>query len=473
MLRGPVVPDLGDRCLLSLALALVLFSSLGCSGLGKRRTPPPPPPPAAIVEDKIALTPAKAPEPDPPVRRGLRTKGELAAEMAELDVLGRKLGASAHKIETPCRNTKCEQKALDSFFKRLDKLDRVKDGVVRIIQLGDSHIAADYITRTTRAQLQDRFGNAGRGFVPADQRAEYGGRRVERKGWERLRCVDPKGPGNPFGFAGMYLESEHNGAELTYELEPDDDDLVLYYQAQPKGANLKIFAESELLATVPTKNKKARGLVERIEIPEHRLGAAIPPAVLKVTADGPNVKFFGLSFESLKAGVLYDSIGPVGADARVYLQMDQTSMAEQLDALRPDLVVLMVGGNDALMIRKGERTLEDVRTDHEALITQMQRHLPTSECLVFGPMDAAERMSDGRLVSKTFIKEVRDLQREISLKKGCAFWDAYEAMGGAGSFGRWLREGIMNEDLIHPRAKGGDLIGHLFAQALINAYLGK
>lgn len=445
----------------------------GCSALNRKPVRPPPVEDKIPLTEKVALPPAKAPEEDPPVRRGLRTRGELAAEMAELDKLGKTLGGSALKIERPCRTPKCETKALDGFFKRMDKLDRVKDGVVRVLQLGDSHIAADYITRTTRAQLQDRFGNAGRGFVAADQRAEYGGRRIDRKNWERLRCVDPKGPGNPFGFAGMYLESQSSGAELTYELEPDDDDLVIYYQAQPKGANLKVFAETELLATVSTKNKKAKSLVERIEIPEHRLGGAVPPTLLKIAADGPNVKVFGLSFESLKPGFLYDSIGPVGADARVYLGMDPVSMGEQLDALRPDLIVIMVGGNDALMIRKGERTIAQVKADHEALITRLQGHLPTADCLVFGPMDAAERLNDGTLVSKTFIKEVRDLQRELALQKGCAFWDAYEAMGGAGSFGRWLKAGIMNEDLIHPRAKGGDLLGHLFAQALINAYLGK
>ncbi|CAN0493538.1 unnamed protein product, partial [Discosporangium mesarthrocarpum] len=30
----------------------------------------------------------------------------------------------------------------------------------------------------------------------------------------------------------------------------------------------------------------------------------------------------------------------------------------------------------------------------------------------------------------------------------------------------------MNQDLVHPRSKGGELMGHLFARAFMNAYLG-
>ena len=61
--------------------------------------------------------------------------------------------------------------------------------------------------------------------------------------------------------------------------------------------------------------------------------------------------------------------------------------------------------------------------------------------------------------------------REESLKRGCAFWDMHSAMGGVGSAGRWFEAKIMSEDLVHPRGKGAEILGHLFVAALERARL--
>ena len=189
-------------------------------------------------------------------------------------------------------------------------------------------------------------------------------------------------------------------------------------------------------------------------------------------ADGTGAQIFGLSFESTESGLIYDSIGPVGADAKVYLALNQNSFKQHLKALAPDLVVLMIGGNDALMVRQQKRSLDDVRRHHEQLVANLRKYLPDSDCLLIGPMDAGETREDGTIGSKQFLGDVRDIQLAVAKQNGCAFWDTFAAMGGEGSFGRWFDQGIMNEDMVHPRAKGGDLVGHLFAGALINAYLG-
>ncbi|MEL6189067.1 MAG: hypothetical protein AAFU79_30975 [Myxococcota bacterium] len=85
-------------------------------------------------------------------------------------------------------------------------------------------------------------------------------------------------------------------------------------------------------------------------------------------------------------------------------------------------------------------------------------------------MDAAERRG-GTLRTRAYVQEVLELERKVAKAEGCAFWDAWRAMGGEGSFGRWMAKGLMNPDLVHPRRRGGDLLGHLFAAALSRAYL--
>ena len=401
-------------------------------------------------------------------RRGL----PASRDGEDLNALARRLGAQPGVIERPpCVDPTCGRLALDRLFTRLDDLDAGRRRAVRILHLGDSHIAADYITRVIRERLQQRFGRAGRGFVMVDQRVEYGGRRVDRRNWKRTRMVDADGAGMPFGFSGIALESLRPKAEMSFALAPEDDEVGLYYHATPKGPKMEVFAEEESLGEANGRSEPAKSVVARFEIPEHALGRASPPTRLWVVADGAGAKVFGLSFESLQPGVLYDALGPVGADARTWRELDQGSMRAHIEAAAPDLLVLMVGGNDGLAVRKGQRTLADVRRDHEVLIASLKAAAPDADCLLWAPMDAGERVG-GKVVSKQYIREIRDLQQQVAETAGCAFWDVWEAMGGADSFGRWLAvPGVMNEDLVHPRAKGGDLLGHLFVAAFLEAYL--
>lgn len=403
-------------------------------------------------------------------RRGARPLVQTP-ELVRLDALARHLNAAPRPLERPCGNALCTRRVLERVFKKLDKLDAKRTGRVRILQLGDSHIAADYITRTIRDSLQARFGNAGRGLVAIGQKERYGGRALSRSGWNRNRIVDEGQAGLPYGVTGMIIESTRAGAEATFTLVPEDDEVQVHYHAQPGGGAFRVYADGEELMYVDTDAAKPESRAAVVPIPMHRMGDVVPPEVLRIRADGPNVRLMGLSFESEQPGVILDAIGPVGADAEVYLTFEQASMRAHMRALKPDLVVLMVGGNDALAVRKASRSLDEVRQQHADLIAAVKQHVPDAECLLWAPMDAGERLEDGLVVSKRYIEEIRDLQRETALEMGCAFWDTYESMGGSGAFGRWLQEGIMNSDMVHPRAKGGDLMGHLFARALMETYL--
>ena len=384
--------------------------------------------------------------------------------------LAKRVGAYPARIQAPCQNSLCTRRSLGRLFTKLDRIDEARQGVARILILGDSHIAADYISRAVRDRLQHRFGNAGRGFIAIDQKAQYGGRRISKAHWSRTRIVDGDGPGRAFGFAGMRLDSERAGARMAFELEPDDDDVVAYFLGSPRSGTLSFYVDSRRISQVVTTMEAIESGVHRVPIPEESNGAAGPQRRLEIVAQSPSTALFGLSFESSQSGVIVDAIGPVGADASVYLSMNRRSLKQHLRALKPDLIMLMIGGNDALAIRKGIRTPLEVEEDHRALVQRLRSALPSADCLLWAPLDAGVRVK-GRIRSKPDLPEIRDMQRRVAKDMRCSFWDTYESMGGQGAFGRWFEEKLMNRDLIHPRAKGGDLLGHLFAAALIDAYL--
>lgn len=386
-----------------------------------------------------------------------------------LDSLAKQLGAEPFKIEAPCVDDSCPRNALDRVFKRLDELERTHDGVVRILHLGDSHVAADYITGTIRHSLQYRFGDAGRGFVAIDQRSEYGGRRLHRKGWKRTRIVDLGRAGMPFGFSGMSLESRKPGAKVDFVLNGEDAVVTVFYHATRNGGRVKVMLGDLVIGDFDTHAQSEESKAQTFKVPGAG-GVGRRGDDLSLVADDAGAKVFGISFENGNSGIFYDSIGPVGADARVYMSLNQKSFKEHLQALKPDLIVMMVGGNDALAMRKGIRTLEDVRTDHERVLKAVKTALPEADCMLWSPMDAGE-MENGKIVSKKFISEVRNMQRAAAEKMGCAFWDMFESMGAEGAFARWHKQGIMNDDLVHPRAAAGELLGHLWASSFLEAYL--
>ena len=442
---------------------VVLAISFGCANPSRRKR-------QRAFEARQARIEADANKDDVPAWRKRDRPRMSTPTIKSFMKLGESVGAQPISIDAPCLDRGCKRRALGRFFEKLDRIEEDQQGVARILILGDSHIAADYIARTIRERLQRRFGNAGRGFVAIDQKAQYGGRRLSKNHWARTRIVDGDGPGQAFGFSGMRLDALRPGAELEFELEDDDDDVVAYFISQPQGAPLSFFVADESIGRLPTQSDRPLSRIHRIAMPGRVGTDKSLPKRLRIVSEGPRAALFGLSFESYESGIIIDAIGPVGADASVYLQMDGDSFRRHLRALDPDLVMLMIGGNDALAVRKGDRTMKQVGQDHLSLLRRIKKSLPDADCLIWSPLDAGVR-KDGRIESKANLADIRDLQKKVAKRARCAFWDTYEAMGGRGSFSRWFEKDLMNRDLIHPRSKGGDLLGHLFATSFMNAYL--
>ncbi len=370
-----------------------------------------------------------------------------------LDEIAKATGFEARAVEEPCRKAGpagCEVRALDGL-----RTDLRTSSTVRIGVLGDSHVAADYITSMIRHRLQSCWGEAGRGLVQPDQSLRFGGRRLRRSGFRRERVVEARGVGRAYGLTGNALVSA-GPASSSYRVRPTDTWVRLYIESGNAPARVHTGTVSLSLPATP-------------RLVEWRLRPPPGSGRLTVMTKDPGLRVVGLSFERAQAGVQVDAVGPVGAEARVYLQLDRRSFVEHLRLRDYSLVVLLLGGNDAHKIRKGWWTIERVDRQFRRVVTVLQAALPGASCLLVSPMDAGRRV-DGRIVGKPAIDEVRDRMRQVAIDHGCGFWDLFEAMGGTGSVARWVRAQAMNsEDLVHPRRSAADLIGRGFARALVEA----
>ena len=100
------------------------------------------------------------------------------------------------------------QKALHPIFEKIKKIQADKRGKINIVHLGDSHIQADFFSGKFRQNLQQNFGDGGRGFVFPYSLAKTNGpsdmRFSSNESWESQRNIYPDN-GNPVGLSGFAL----------------------------------------------------------------------------------------------------------------------------------------------------------------------------------------------------------------------------------------------------------------------------
>jgi lysophospholipase L1-like esterase len=412
------------------------------------------------------------------VRKGL----EITKDARRLRRMATVLKAKGAKIENPCVRQGaegCEATALDPFFVRLDAIDAFSSNEpssqtgsapqARVVALGNSLVASDHITDIVRERLNERFGDAGRGYLLPDRLSKIAGRRVRTgrgKGAWKINTFAQKKPQTKFfGFAGSHHQSNRKGDQITWALRGSSE-AKLFWLTHEKGANFEISIDGETQKQIANSSGPQESRIFDMEIPAGS-------KKMQLIADGPNVVLYGVALKRPNAGVSWDTVGVPASDARMYVdKVDPAIFASQLAARDPTLVVVMVGGNEVRSMSFGWTTLEKVKTSYEEFLDLVKSSVPDAACLGVAPIDAAKATAAGaRLTTRKQILEVVAMQKEVAKAKGCGYFDLFSAMGGAGSLQRFHRKRLVNDDLVHPRGKGGDVLGQLFADALFDAYV--
>jgi len=385
------------------------------------------------------------------------------------EALRERMGSKHVDIELGCRRKSqagCEEHGLAPFFAALNELREDKRRTpVRVVHLGDSLIASDHITDVIRARLQERHGSGGKGLLYID-RPTGAGRTVRAgsasEGWQISRIIDRNYPKDRLGLTGVAFASAGTGTQTARFSVEGARTAELFFLTQPNGGTVQFSADGKPLHRLLTRFEPSGVAFSRFTLPEGT-------KTLSLQALG-KVELHGLSLENGQPGIVYDTVGLPGATAEVFMRTQRGAFRSQLRYRRPALVVMMVGGNEAFYISRNRITPAEVRSTAEHFVKTVREAVPDSACLVMAPLDAAVRTMGGELIARRGSSEVGAILREVALEAGCAYWDALTAMGGEGSSIKWLSAGLLNEDLVHPRARGSDLLGHLFDFALQRAY---
>jgi lysophospholipase L1-like esterase len=319
-----------------------------------------------------------------------------------------------------------------------------------ILQIGDSHTAADYFTAELRQKLQARYGNGGVGYLDAGKPhigVRSGAMKITASpGWS-YHAIQRSDNIAEFWLSGFNAVATASGEVLTFASDAPVpfDSIEIEALRQPGGGSIDISLDGAVKSSADLN------------------GTAVEPVVLRLRPDGApsdrvrqiEIRSRGAGIVSIasigvyqkQAGVSYNNIGYPGATVDLVNKFDEKLMADGLRRLDPQIVVLVFGTNEA---SKPNLDAARYERNYEKAIARIKAALPNAQIVLIGPPDGAERPphclgkgpadaachpappSDGSLWTEpadcdwhtiAHLDLVRDIERKIAERHGFIYWN--------------------------------------------------
>lgn len=406
--------------------------------------------PAGGVPTALALAEAAAAEPSGGSAGGAEPDGAVAKLPPLFDPCVDGEGAGC-------------KRALDSFRAALAKSRQRELGrPLRLSLFGDSVVATDEIPGRLRHQAVAELGDGGPGFVYAHAPHRFCAHeaitRSQSGSWSNYAVSMSAVRDHLYGYGGATTQTDGGAVTTKIKGEPATH-IAVHYLAQPRGGQLQILRDREEapLLTVDSRADQAAPQVARAEVKD---GAR----AVSLRASG-SVRLFGLVLER-DSGAVVDNLGIVSVTAKNFSRNDHAHWASQIRARQPDLVMIMLGANEAQWLQGGANEMRDYTARYTELLAPIRA--AGSACLVISPLDQVE-VTEGKVVSRKISTRIVESQRAAAVAAGCAFFDSLAWMGGPGSAARWRRKSWLSGDYIHLTRKGSEQLGDALFKALFHA----
>ncbi len=351
------------------------------------------------------------------------------------------------------------------FFAKMDTLMLNGKGKITIVHIGGSHIQADVYSGRTRERLQTFYPgmNGGRGSVfpyeisnsnhPQSYYTKSSGE------WTSCRNVDLNKSCN-LGLTGISAVTTDSAAEIDFYLKSDSN--VTYYFDR-----IRIFHSMDSSSYLPDLDmvKVIRTEVDKdLGFTTFYLDREYNSFKLKLKKSSPllfHFELYGVSLENDDPGFVYHSIGINGASFTSFLRCNL--LEKHLAALKPDLVIISLGTNDAYTTKFNP---DFYKSNYEEMIRRIKTVAPTAAILSTVANDSYMFRRYPNKNTELAAKVIYD----VATKFNCGVWDFYEVMGGFNSSSLWRKENLMVKDMIHFNKEGYQLIGDLLFNAFIQSY---
>ena len=105
------------------------------------------------------------------------------------------------------------------------------------------------------------------------------------------------------------------------------------------------------------------------------------------------------------------------------------------------------------------------------VIDRFKRSMPHTALLVGSSSDREDKVG-GKLVTAPGVMQLLAAQQQMAIDGGVAFWNLFEAMGGAGSIKEMAdrKPAEARKDYTHINRRGGDRIADILCRSLLHGF---
>ncbi len=358
----------------------------------------------------------------------------------------------------------CKRHALDGFYRAVsDEKAGTLGRAVRVSWYGDSIVADDALPGRLRVRLQAELGDGGPGFVfavPPHTFCAHDAITRSISGTWYPHAISTLQTGDGFYGVGGSTAETGDGHSTIKLVKGKVTNVELYYLAQPGGGTAKVSADGTELITATTRGdaKQPGYVAAKVD------GGA---SKFEISAAG-RVRLFGIDLENDK-GAVVDNLGIVSVNVKSWGVADPDHWASELAHRHADLVMIMIGANEAEWLGPSDQDTKHYQEHYEKVLAPIRKGLPDGSCLVVSPTDQAES-KDGGYPSRPVMPVLVAAQRSAAHAQGCAFFSTYDWMGGKGSAAKWFRRGYVGSDFQHLSHKGANLLSDAIYDALFAGF---
>ncbi|MBY0531404.1 MAG: lipolytic protein G-D-S-L family [Xanthobacteraceae bacterium] len=350
---------------------------------------------------------------------------------------------------------------------------------ITILQIGDSHTAADFMTGELRKQLQAKYGDGGAGYLIAG-RPHIGVRssafRINAsQGWT-YEALQQSAETSKFWLSGFNAIAKDEGETISFKSETpfSFDRIEIQALRQPKGGTIEIRIDGVLQSEVPLAGDIREPVVIQM-LPERAATDRLREITITTKGEGI-VNLASVAVYNRKAGLSYNSVGFPGASVDIVNKFDEVILENELKRLSPQIVVLAFGTNEGF---NEKLELDRYRQSYERAIAKIRRALPNVMIVMMAPPDGArgpkkeEGENDkngkkapakaaiddgpcGEWKTPPNLNKVRELQEQIAKRHKLVYWNWASIMPAECGADRWanMSPPLVAKDRVHFTTEG-------------------
>lgn len=335
--------------------------------------------------------------------------------------------------------------------KKLSRLTKDKNKKFRIIQLGDSHTAADIFSHAARLRLQKKFGDGGIGLIaPVNIKGQQNVPVIQKsKNWLVLKNKSFQGDRVPLGGI-MALSKKHNSTEII----PLSKNLL----TQKVDVHFKANDLQHQLILTDSNNHTHTIIANKIGWQHQSINTLLP---FKLEVPEGNVTLGQMNIENNMSGVIYSSLGINGARLSRFKHWRE-DWIDNLKSLQPDLLILAFGTNEAI---DPDFNPQREKPYWQKYLSKLKKQLPNVGVILIGVPDLNQ--GDKQCQPLPNRQKVWRMQQQLAQEFQLILWSWKAAMGGDCSMFHYQQQGLSQKDGLHLTPKGYTINGKKFADFLI------